>query len=289
MGWRRIIAFVSAACALLAVPASAQLGYFGENKVQFRDFDWQVLHGPHVDLYFYPAAHDLAAVALAYAEESFAVLERKFGHVPRRRIPLIIYASHQDFEQTNVLSFVPPEGILGVTEFLKRRVAVPFRGSYAEFKHTLRHEMVHAFELSVLADVQRRYHRLRHVSLPLWWSEGLAEFWSAGEDAVDEMVLRDLTITGRMPSLRQLEYVSGGVVYPIGGAIHRWLADRFGEWRLQVFYRDLWKYRTFNEALVGVYGVPIEELEEELRYYFRRTYYPAVSERRPLTTTATPH
>src|SRR5256885_11543975 len=48
--------------------------------------------------------------------------------------------------------FVPPEGLLGVTEFLKRRVALPFTGSYSDFRHTIRHELVHVFQLSLVAE-----------------------------------------------------------------------------------------------------------------------------------------
>src|SRR5438445_5299413 len=36
-----------------------------------------------------------------------------------------------------------------------------------------------------------------HVDPPLWWTEGLAEYFSAGEDSRDEMILRDLTVSGR--------------------------------------------------------------------------------------------
>ena len=266
----------------LPAAAPAQINYFGQNKVQYRDFDWRVLKGEHVDLYFYPEEDELARVALAYAEESFDVLERQFGHSPRRRIPLIIYASHVHFEQTNILPFVPPEGLLGVTEFLKRRVALPFNGNYAEFRHTLRHELVHAFQLSVLTDTYGRHPRQGRAQIPLWWTEGLAEYWSAGEDSRDEMFLRELTIAGRLPTLPQLTYVYSGIVYPLGGAIHRYLADRFGAWRVQVFYRDLWKYDSFEKAIEGVYGVEFEGLDTELRHDFRRTYYPAVEARRPL-------
>src|SRR5207247_1617054 len=152
-----------------------------------------------------------------YAEESYGVLERRFTHHVQRRVPLIIYASHTDFEQTNVLPFVPPEGLLGVTEFLKRRVALPFTGSYSDFRHTIRHELVHVFQLSLVAEVFRRYPRIRHAEPPLWWSEGLAEFFSAGEDSRDQMILRDLTLSGRLPTLRELAYAAGdsagGILY----------------------------------------------------------------------------
>ena len=38
------------------------------------------------------------------------------------------------------------------------------------------------------------------------------------------MVLRDLTLTGRLPTLEQLTWVDGVIVYPLGGRVHRWLA-----------------------------------------------------------------
>src|SRR5207248_60881 len=162
-----------------------------------------------------------------------------------RRTPLIIYASHSDFEQTNVLPFVPPEGLLGVTEFLKQRVALPFTGSYFDFRHTLRHELVHVFQLSLTNQAFARYPRVRHVDPPLWWTEGLAEYFSAGEDSRDEMILRDLTLSGRLPALGDLAYAAGGIVYPLGGAIHHFLAATYGEWRINEMYRDVWKYGSF--------------------------------------------
>src|SRR3954462_1881769 len=95
----------------LATPAFGQFGYFGQNKIQYRHFDWRVLRGEHVDLYYYPEEEELGGVALAYAEESYDSLERRFNHSVIRRIPLIVYASHTDFEQTNILPFIPPEGL----------------------------------------------------------------------------------------------------------------------------------------------------------------------------------
>jgi hypothetical protein len=273
---------------VIASPAlvSAQFGYFGQNKIQYRRFDWRVLRGEHVDLYYYPEEEELGRVALAYAEVSYDSLERRFNHAVTRRIPLIVYASHSDFEQTNILPFIPPEGLLGVTEFLKRRVAMPFRGSYAEFRHTLRHELVHVFQLSLSTEVFARYPRMRQVGMPLWWTEGLAEFFSSGEDSRDDMVLRDMTVSGRLPSLSDLTYAYGGLVYPVGGSIHRFLADRYGEWRILELYGDIWKYASFDEAMTGIYGRSLEQLSDEWQYWMRQRYYPVVTARPPLAITA---
>ncbi|HUL02407.1 MAG TPA: hypothetical protein VLV16_04140 [Gemmatimonadales bacterium] len=279
---------VGVVCLALLVPvvAAAQLGSFGENKIQYHAFDWRVLRGAHVDLYYYPEAEELARVALGYAEESYLALQLRFKYHVGHRIPLIIYASHTDFEQTNVLPFVPPEGLLGVTEFLKERVALPFNGSYSDFRHTIRHELTHVFQLSVTAQVLTRYPRVRHVSFPLWWTEGLAEFWSAGEDTRDEMVLRDVTVSGRLPSLGDLMSVYGAIVYPIGSSIHRFLAERYGEWRIDAMYEEQWKYQLFEDEIRGVYGRSLSQLSEEWRHWMRQRFYPAVEASDPLAVSA---
>ncbi len=195
-----------------AVPAAAQFGSFGQNKIQYRDFDWHVLRGDHVDVYYYPAAEGIARLALSYAEVSYDTLSRRFNHEVESRIPLIVYASHTDFEQTNVLPFVPPEGILGVTEFMKRRVTLPFRGSYSEFRHTLRHELVHVFQLSMTARLALIHPRARSAGLPLWWTEGMAEFLSSAQETRDDMVLRDLTMRGGLQTITQLNLFGSAVV-----------------------------------------------------------------------------
>jgi hypothetical protein len=273
------------ALALGAVSAlPAQFGYFGQNKIQYRRFDWRVLRGEHVDLYYYPEEEELGRVALAYAEQSYDTLEQRFTHAVTQRIPLIVYASHTNFEQTNILPFIPPEGLRRDESFLDA-AAMPFRGSAPEFR-----TRSVASWLRLPAEHRDsdpgRYPRFRQVGLPLWWTEGLAEFFSAGEDSRDVMILREMTIEGELPTLPQLTYAYGGLVYPVGGSIHRFLAERYGEWRILALYSDIWKYAGFDLALQGVYGRSIEELSDEWQYWMRQQYYPAVTTNQPLAITA---
>ena len=280
----RAAAFVVATllAGLSALPAHAQFFAFGQNKIQYRKLDWRVLKGPHVDLYYYPAEAALAPPALAYAEASYDTLSVQFGHAVASRVPLIVYASHTDFEQTNILPFTPPEELLGATDYQKRRVALPFRGNFSEFRHTMRHEMVHVFQIDMMTESYNLAPRSRRFAFPLWWSEGLAELWSAGQDARDEMVMRDLTLTGRLPPLKQLTYVTGGIVYPLGGQIHRWLADTYGDWRAALMYKELNRHESFEAALEAIYGRTLGQLSDEFQLAMRRRYYPSVDSLAPL-------
>lgn len=270
--------------AFLAAPAlvRAQIGSFGQNKIQYQSFDWHVLPGKHVDVYYYPAEEAIARVALSYAEESYEVLSRRFNHAIEQRIPLIVYASHSHFEQTNILPFVPPEGILGVTEFMKRRVALPFRGSYTEFRHTLRHELVHVFHLSMVARQAAATPSARVPALPLWWTEGLAEYFSGGQETRDEMVVRALSLGSRLPTIAQLNTTYSSIVYPLGGELHRYLGATYGDWRVNLLYSSLNRFSSFDEALFATYGRTEAQLTNEWHYSLRQRYYPAVIGRRPL-------
>jgi len=107
---------------------------FGKNKIQYSDFEWRVLESTHFDLYFYPEEDTLARTGLRIAEEAYRGIAARFGFEVSDRIPLIIYSSHNQFEETNVSPYFLPEGVGGFTEFLKGRVALPFNGSYADFE-----------------------------------------------------------------------------------------------------------------------------------------------------------
>jgi hypothetical protein len=127
----------------LGSPPSAQ--YFGRNKVRYRAFDFQVLKTEHFDIYFYSSERDGVAIAARLTERWHARLERLFHRPLHGRQPLILYGSHAEFEQTNVIPEELGEGTGGVTEPILRRIILPLAGPIAETDHLIGHELIHAF------------------------------------------------------------------------------------------------------------------------------------------------
>src|SRR5688572_27484822 len=159
----------------LALPAPGSAQYFGRNKVQYRSFDFDVIRTEHFDIYYYEQEREAVMDAARMAERSYARLSRILQHEFRERKPIILYASHTDFQQTNALTGLIDESTGGVTEALKSRVILPFTGSYADFDHVLTHELVHAFQFDVIF----RRGVLNEANpfagrLPLWFMEGMA-------------------------------------------------------------------------------------------------------------------
>src|SRR6188474_2331916 len=112
--WWSAVAILTLALGVLAPPARAQ--YFGRNKVQYRNFDTRILRTQHFDIYFYPEEREAAQQAARMAERWYARLAKLLDHQLSGRQPLILYASHPDFEQTSVLEGELSEGTGGVTE-----------------------------------------------------------------------------------------------------------------------------------------------------------------------------
>src|SRR3954468_7348265 len=78
-----LLALAAAVCS----PLHAQ--YFGRNKVQYQNFNFQVLKTEHFDIYFYPEERGAATQAARMAERWRTRLGTMFGHELSGRQPLI--------------------------------------------------------------------------------------------------------------------------------------------------------------------------------------------------------
>ena len=179
-GARAVTWLLVGVLSLVVVP-SARAQYFGRNKVQYERFDFQVLRTPHFDIYFYPSERDAASVAARMAERWYARLTTVFHHPLSGRQPLILYATQSQFQQTNVVDGVG-EGTGGVTEGLRRRIVLPTGGTLTDLNHVIGHELVHAFQYDITGsgNPNARGRLPAATDLPLWFIEGMAEYFSLG-------------------------------------------------------------------------------------------------------------
>ena len=227
---RRVTPLLASLVLLAPLPLAAQ--YFGQNKVQYTTFDFKVLETEHFDVYYYDeeraAAYDVARMA----ERSYARLTRILRHEFRERKPIILYASHSDFQQTNTTPGEVGEGTGGFTDFLKHRNVLPMTGSYADVAHVLQHEMVHQFQYDVWSGGRAGggLQTIIAVNPPLWFVEGMAEYLSVGPvDPNTAMWLRDAAVEGKLPTIRQLETDPTIFPYRFGQAIISYVGARWGD------------------------------------------------------------
>jgi hypothetical protein len=209
---------------LLASAAPAQAQYFGRNKVQVERFDFRVLPTAHFDIYYYAGEREAALLAARMAERWYDRLSKALAHSLATRPPIVLYASHTQFTQTTVIPGFLSDGIGGFTDHARGRVVLPFAASLGETDHVLGPELVHAFQRDMLKSAGRSL-----ALLPLWFSEGMAEYLSVGTlDTNTQMWLRDSVDADRLPSLEQLDNPRW-FPYRYGQALWAYLSEQFGE------------------------------------------------------------
>lgn len=269
---RKIMALALLAT-LLAASASAQ--YFGQNKVQYHRFHWEVIHTDHFDVHYYGDTRETALDAARLAERSYAELAELFGYEVREPIPLLLYASHGHFAETNITPSLISEGTGGVTELIKRRVFLPFTGSYGELAHVLKHELVHAFQIDRLLGSGKSLLGSQVIFPPLWVIEGMAEFYSIGRvDPNTEMWLRDAALHGYLVDLRTLANVGDIRVYRFGQSVLAFIAQRYGIEKVGELWTRVMSQTPFEKAVERSLGMSVEDLSRKWQLHVRRTYLP---------------
>ena len=225
----RILAPILLLALALILPQPLEAQYFGRNKVQWQTFDFKVLKTEHFDIYYYDDAAPIIEDVARMSERWYDRLSTVFGHEFERK-PIVIYANHPDFQQTNTTQGFIDEGTGGFTDSFLNRVVLPLTGTYAENDHVLGHELVHVFQFDIASRLSTSGRRFRLQAMPLWMIEGLAEYLSQGRlDPQTAMWVRDAVVRDDLPDLREFLRNPRLSPYQLGQAFWAYIGGRWSD------------------------------------------------------------
>jgi len=272
----RLLATALATTVCFATFAEAALAQFGRNKLQHQTFDFEVLRTAHFDIHYYPRERDAALDAARMAERAYSRLSRVLNHEFDERKPIILYASHSQFQQTNALPGFISEGTGGVTEFTKRRVIMPFTGSYAEFERVLTHELVHAFQYDVIARGLANQLNPFAFQIPLWFVEGMAEYLAIGGlDSHTQAWMRDAVLTGYLRTIPEMSLYSDYLSYRFGQSLWAFVGAKYGDETIGLLLQRGMRLGVATAFEITL-KVTLEQLSEEWIESVRLEHLPAV-------------
>ena len=267
---------------------------FGKNIVQYKSFDWHYIQSKYFDVYFYDSdkgstnINSNAAFVARESLKSYDIISNAIGWKLKNRIPIIIYNSHNDFQQTNIIDMYMPEGVGGVTELYKNRVVIPFDGNNNQFKTVIHHELVHAFinDYIYKGSIQNMQND-DVILIPLWMNEGLAEFLSTPWQTESDMWMRDLVINGeKLPKLNEL---NGYLAYRGGQSVWKYIVEELDTLYAQgkteapsiiaSIFSAISTSSDLNTALEKALNLDLESLESGWHKYLKSEYWPDINNR----------
>ncbi|MBK5260298.1 MAG: PD40 domain-containing protein [Thermoanaerobaculia bacterium] len=266
---KRVIALLMLLSAF-ALPAYP----FGQNKIVYDKFKWNIYHSTHFDIYFYDEERDALQRVVDNAESGYLELSQKFNYQISKKIPLIYYATHSAFEQTNVMLNFIPEGVGAFAEPARNRMVLPIDMSDDKLHQLITHELTHIFEYEIF--FQGKLGKTVSANPPTWLMEGLASYMAQDEDSKDRMVLRDAVVNDRVPAITRNP--QGYFAYRFGHAVFKYIQQTYGSEGLRDF---IYEYRntlgnTVDKALKRAFDVTPDEFDTRFRTWLRRQYLPAL-------------
>ena len=286
LNWLLVTGYWLLVMSLLA-PSVGWAQAFGKNKITAQRFDWHIHRTEHFDIHYYPSEAKLVPIMAAIAEEAYEQHSEDFEHELRDRTPLILYKSHKDFQETNIILQELHEGIGGFAELFKHRIVIPFTGSLEAFREVIYHELIHIFQYDII--YQKPHARIYSgeflYSPPIWFIEGMADYFAEDNDAIGEMVVRDASMNNNivpLPQLRNFNQLSSPFVgYKLGQLAVAYLAETYGREKVAEILQGLRQSRTkdIDRVFREVLGVELEEFDKAWRQTMRKRYWPLVVDR----------
>ena len=266
-----------------AVPARAQfVPYYGKNKVIYDSFAWRVYKSPHFEVYYYPEFEQHLGRVVSYAESAYQKVSGDLKHEIHFPIPLILYKTHSEFEETNLFPDFVPEGVLAFAEPVRGRMVLPIDEPPDKLQGLITHELTHVFEFDLIP------RNLVQRSIPLWLDEGLADYERGSWDTLDLMTVRDAAVTEQVPPLSRFDeyggYTNPRVVYNLGHAAFEFIEARFGKEGIRQFLY------TFRKNIVGgglediymqAFRMKPEEFDEQFEKWLKERFKPFRDKQRP--------
>ena len=103
--------------------------YFGKNNIHYDNFEWHIYTTDHFEIYYYPELKQHLERIAGYAESAYQQISADLKHDLSFKVPLILFKTHSEFEQQNIVPGAAQEGVGAFAEPCRQRMVAADRRS----------------------------------------------------------------------------------------------------------------------------------------------------------------
>ncbi|MEM6813907.1 MAG: translocation protein TolB [Bacteroidota bacterium] len=240
---------------------------FGQNRIQYKNFDWYYYSTNNFDIYYYPGGQEYALEAINFLEDEFVTLTDKIGYAPYSKTKIFVYNSIYDLQQSNVGIDGAVYTIGGRTEFVKLQLEVPYPGKAYQFKQ----ELIYKLSGSLIEDMMyggslaEIFQNSYLLSLPDWFIEGAARYIAYGWSREMDDYLRDYMSRKK---IKKLNRINGEAAAIIGQSIWNYIAVKYGESNISNILNLTRIIRKEENSIANTLGVSFKTFLNDWQNYY---------------------
>jgi hypothetical protein len=264
-----------------AVAQTSFAPYYGKNRIRYDNFEWYIYDSDHFEIYYYPELEEHLERVASYAESAYQHISSELKHDLAFKVPLIVYKTHSEFQQQNVIPGDVPEGVAAFAEPMRDRMVLPIDEPPDMLYRLITHELTHIFEFDIIP------RSLVSAGIPLWVDEGLADYMAGAWRPLDMMTVRDAAVTDIVPQMSRLEgygaFSNPRLIYNLGHAVFEFIESRWGKEGIRQFLFSLRRSAIGggDSAYEDALQLSPEDFDAEFDKYIKDRFKPFRDKERP--------
>ncbi|MFB3853027.1 MAG: hypothetical protein ACE148_04305 [Vicinamibacterales bacterium] len=255
--------------------------YYGKNIVRYDRFDWHIYKTDHFEIYYYPETETHLERVAGYAESAYQQISSELKHDLAFKVPLIVFKTHTEFQQENVIPGAAVEGVAAFAESDNNRMLLPLDDPPDLLYRLIVHELTHIFEFDIIPP------SLIRANTPLWINEGLSDYMTGYWAPLDLATVRDAAVSDIVPKMTEMEgygeFGNPRLVYNLGHAAFEFMESRWGKDGIRQFLFALRKsvIGGGENAYEEAFRIKPEEFDQEFEKYLKDRFKPFRDKERP--------
>lgn len=273
--WRCLFVLFALSLPATAGFAQANVESFGQNRVQYRKFEWRYFDTEHFRIYHYERyGQALARYVAEQAEGDIKIIERRLGGRFPSRFNIILYNNYDEYRQTNVglkldnqLTDVPA----GMVDLVGDKLVVYFDGIHTHLRRQLRAGMSRVVMQRMLfgESFKEMVRNAVLMNLPEWTTAGYIAYLVDGWDASSESQWKNLMAANPGKGFYELSEKDAELA---GRAFWKWINDAYGDEviRSTIFMMQL--KSSLNQGLKMNLGMKVRQAYDSCMAFYKTTF-----------------
>lgn len=241
---------------------------FGQNRIQYKEFDWKYLSSQNFDVYFYGSRGKIAREALQYLEQEFDRITDLLGYFPYQKTKVFLYNSIADLQQSNVGLNHTRYNVSGETEFVKPYVEIAHPGNLAEFKQEMVYKLSSLFvnEMMFGGNLRDVFANSVLLNLPNWFIEGISYYVAYGWNEEMDDYVRQLVHTNKINRAFRATNKDAALA---GQSVWNYIVEKYGKSSINNMLNYTRIIRNEEKSVLITLGVSYSQLMADWKSFYR--------------------
>ena len=260
----------------LIATAQTYLETYGQNRVQYRKFDWKVFETNHCRIYHYDrSGKDLARYVAEEAENEINIIEKTTGAKPKDKVNIIVYNAYDDYLQNNIgrsaeaLKYRATQS--GSVDMPNNKFVVYFTGIHTDLQEQVTNGLS-----TILLDNQLKGNNLKQqtlsaakMNIPQWLQDGYLQYAAQGWNEHSDKAWKSIVETYPKKKFYALSEINGTLT---GQAFWKYIAEKYNKNEVKQLLAAFKNRNNINKALKTRYHLNVVQVFDSCLAFYKDAF-----------------